>query len=826
MAYRFEKTETGTEIVFEGWENGIAQSPHKGIANMQGVNINTETGEAMCNFNRAQQFQTGTSGTLTRVNTNTVSISGITLLVGQVITITNGGTTGLSGDYYYLSTGKLYAGALPPSTPDSAAAVTGISAGSATFSIKYPLGKPIMKATETYHRDLTDTLYYRYYFLDDTGSVWCHDTYTLVNWDTPVWFFVGSAGTGASGLAYLNGWITVSVGSTHTYWKLTSLLGAAWVDTVTALNSLNTPVHFLSNSFHSMLSGNQGKLYGTDGRYITSLFPNTSLLTGAANIQSYAKYTVSGALGPELVTNGDFTGSAAGWTLGAGWTYAANAVNKSSDGTATLRQDTIVLTEGNTYAVTYTISNRTVGDVTPVLDSIVTGTTRSANGTYTDFLIAAFSNATGRIAFTPSNTARFTIDSVSIKEVSPNAATAIISGSAPTLGDITQSGGVDNTVRIPVYFFTDGTLPAGISANTTYYIRWVSVSEFYVYGSLTSAAAVDTSVGSSGNQYFITFNPQRSGTFTWTSQRINLPFNETATTLAEIGNTVLIGGKGNVIYPWNQVSTLPQDLIYLPENNTVNIISVNNIGYIFAGAKGNIYITNGSSVSRPLSVPDYCAGIAGTPATYIEPYFSWGDAMYCRGRVYFGIQDQTATKTGNCGGIWSFTPVQNFSNAETGMALRLDNQNSYGTYNGLATLLIPGFEQSAISPQYWSGWKSSISSPTYGIDFTDTIPEETTIIETDLIRTGTAINQKTFSQVEYKLSTPLASGETVVVKYRQNGTDAFQPCGTLQVESATSLSGLFPVNFEKGQWLQLQAVLNPLANASSSFCRLVELRVR
>jgi hypothetical protein len=44
MSYRYEKS-TG-DIVIDSYENGISPSPHKGLANLQNVNISTETGEA------------------------------------------------------------------------------------------------------------------------------------------------------------------------------------------------------------------------------------------------------------------------------------------------------------------------------------------------------------------------------------------------------------------------------------------------------------------------------------------------------------------------------------------------------------------------------------------------------------------------------------------------------------------------------------------------------------------------------------------------------------------------------------------------------------
>lgn len=818
MSYRQEK-ETG-DIVMSGFEDGIASSPHRGIANMQGVNIATETGEAMCSFNRVKQSQVGTTGTLTQVNTNTVSVSGITLKVGQVITITNAGTTGLSGNYYYLSTGKLYAGSLPPNAPDSATAVTGIVAGSATFSITYPLGQPIQSATEPYYRDLTQSIYYRYYILDNLGQVWCHDTYTLQNWDTPVWFFVGTgASASTSGLAVYNGWLTISVGTTHTYWKLTSLLGTAWYDsTSTSIQ----PINFFSNANHVMLSGNQGKLYGTDGRYVTSLFANTSLTTGVANIQSYAKYSAT-ALGAELITNGSFTGSAAGWTLNSGWTYAANSVSHSSDSTDSLFQAIPTLTNHVVYKLVFTVSNWSVGTVTAGLNTSM-GDPVGANGTYTQYITSNITSPTSGIAFTTTNTARLTIDNVSLKAVGAGSVSAIIGGSAPSTGDTYG----DDIPRIPALFLTDGTLPSAISASDVrYYIEWISESQFNVYTSLTGNTGIDFATGAAGNQYFSTFSPTNSATYIYTAQRVNLPFTETATALAELGNTVIIGGISNILYPWDQVSALPSDLIPLPESNTRKIITVNNVVYIFAGNKGNIYISNGSSTALALKIPDYCAGIPGTPSTYIEPYFSWGDAMYCRGRVYCSILDQTAAKTGNCGGIWSFVPTQNFFiGQDTGQALRLDNQNSYGTYNGVATVLLPSRDQIAVSPQYWSGWYSSISAPTYGIDFTDTIPEETTTIELDLLPTGTTLDKKTFSQLEYKVASPLVSGDSISLYYRLNATGSFTSCGSAIVENATNLSGYFPINFQKTQWVQIKVVLTPLASASSSFIRLKEIRLR
>jgi hypothetical protein len=118
------------------------------------------------------------------------------------------------------------------------------------------------------------------------------------------------------------------------------------------------------------------------------------------------------AAGSDQVTNGGFTGDASGWTLGAAWHYNANAVDKDTDGTSTLAQD-VSAVQGQVYNVTYTISTLTAGSVTMSVGG-VSGTTRSADGTYTDSIKAT---GTGNLTFTPSNDARFTLDDVAVVQV-------------------------------------------------------------------------------------------------------------------------------------------------------------------------------------------------------------------------------------------------------------------------------------------------------------------------------------------------------------------------------------------------------------------------
>lgn len=412
---------------------------------------------------------------------------------------------------------------------------------------------------------------------------------------------------------------------------------------------------------------------------------------------------------------------------------------------------------------------------------------------------------------------------------------AVINGSLPYTQNTSGT-----SARIPAVFFTDqyGTIPTAISANIVYWIEVnLESATFAVYTASTGGSAIDIATGATGNNYFNTFFPSGTdagylgahSTLQFSPQRVNLPTFETTQCLIEIGNTINIGCNGSIIYPWNQIDATPSDFIALPEGNVKTMVNVNNTVYAFAGNKANIYITNNSSATGILKVPDYCSGIPGTPLTYIEPVFTWGDAMYIRGRVYFSLLDQSSTKSGNCGGVWSFIPSSNpIPGLDLGSGLRLENQNSYGDYDGVATILIGNEEQNLTSPQYWSAWQDSYSTgtSTFGIDQTGTTPVTKYIIETDLLTTGTLLAQRTFSQVEYDLTTPLTSGDSVQLYFRLNSTGAWTTCGTVNEETTNRLSGYFKQAFEKTQRLQLRAEVTTGGTTSSSFGRLKELRLR
>lgn len=122
-----------------------------------------------------------------------------------------------------------------------------------------------------------------------------------------------------------------------------------------------------------------------------------------------------------LLSNGGFTGNATGWTLGTGWAYSSNtiaATTASAAATQAAAAMTVPVRSGRSYKVTFTVSSRSAGSVTPSIGA-VNGTSRSTDNTFTETIVAAADNASFSLTG-----AGFTgvIDNVSVEEVNPGTA--------------------------------------------------------------------------------------------------------------------------------------------------------------------------------------------------------------------------------------------------------------------------------------------------------------------------------------------------------------------------------------------------------------------
>jgi len=313
------------------------------------------------------------------------------------------------------------------------------------------------------------------------------------------------------------------------------------------------------------------------------------------------------------------------------------------------------------------------------------------------------------------------------------------------------------------------------------------------------------------------FDPLTKATFTYSTFQI-LPTTDRAQCLAVLGNNIMIGGVLNVIYPWDGFSTKFQYPLFLAENGVYKLHTVNTNTFIFCGNRGRIYVTNGSQAQLYKKIPDH---ISGT----VEPYFTWGGVGSTKNQLYFSAL-VTANASGNTeypyyGGIWAI-------DMDT-KAMRLVNKLSYGTYAGYAsafTPIVPGRVNPAnpAGTGFYAGWQSALQSATYGVDTTISTPYtgSQTVIESDLIPIGTWQKPRQLSQVEYRLTKPMVSGESVVIKYRLDFSQAWT--SLLSDSTVGNFSNSAVCGFDNAQWLQFQITLNS-TGTNPSFTRLKEIRV-
>src|SRR5690606_35154358 len=197
-----------------------------------------------------------------------------------------------------------------------------------------------------------------YLTFDITSDSWVNnsDLYLKLDQTIPQTFTAGDV-SGSGLLKVTSGELGLD---TNTY--LTDLTGALLLDQTTPQTIANGLPTFSSGIISPYL-------YGSNASGGDILLSSTSDATkGDFNIQVRDGDSV---LGSELITNGSFTGSATGWTLGTGWAYGTNNVTHTPGTASALEPATPVsLENGKAYLFTITISGITAGIV-----SIRRGTT-------------------------------------------------------------------------------------------------------------------------------------------------------------------------------------------------------------------------------------------------------------------------------------------------------------------------------------------------------------------------------------------------------------------------------------------------------------------
>lgn len=353
------------------------------------------------------------------------------------------------------------------------------------------------------------------------------------------------------------------------------------------------------------------------------------------------------------------------------------------------------------------------------------------------------------------------------------------------------------------------------ASSSTFSSRWTP-STGVDHMSLVAANTGDAYFCNRSNIGALTLNPNQIFsktsplTFTFYSNILSLPPTETSIWLTELKNQLIVMGQFK-LYPWDFTSIFWSNPIPMDETIIKGINILNNI-YIFAGNKGNVYISNGYSVSRYLKLPDYIAGV-------IDPSWNIGGIMQHRQKLYF----QALAKNGQTGAnILSGT----FSIDLDNNALVMDNQNSEGLIpvGAVSTgILIDDNSTSINYDKYYSAYGATTNS----IDFNDTTlySNNEAVIETDIVPVGTFLQNRTFSSAEFKLDQPLQSGDSITLYIRESLSGSYVSLGTTTTSVLSFSNQIMPI--QNMQWSQFKVTMSCNATStSSSFNRIREIRIR
>lgn len=174
--------------------------------------------------------------------------------------------------------------------------------------------------------------------------------------------------------------------------------------------TLRYPAAFIMNVART----GKNKILRSTGIALTSLSDDQCCLTSQMTEGVQTQLTVKDY--DRLAGDGAFTGGTTNWTFDAGpWTYGTNNLAKDADGTDALTHDSFAAVAGRTYRLSYTLSSWTAGTITPTIGGVAGTASSAADGTYTCDITAT--GATG-LSFAPTNAARFTIDSITVYDLS------------------------------------------------------------------------------------------------------------------------------------------------------------------------------------------------------------------------------------------------------------------------------------------------------------------------------------------------------------------------------------------------------------------------
>lgn len=291
MAYRYEENPINgePELIIDGWENGIAESPTVGLQSVKNANIKYYPGSVYPNYARTLNSTTAGAYTFT-ANATTDAITpaaGATFNIYDAFTVTTTGTlpAGMTAGtiYYKINSSNQISATCPKNLAATPLDIT--DAGSGTHTMTF-----IAPSRPTYWTG--DPRTNVYYILDDSGRVW-ESTGGTVYWS----LLSGNTLGNGQGIAIYKNYLLVFRSTAIDY------CGNGSVIEQTKWTNGWSPTGFatLTDANHMALWGMDDVLYFCNGSKITSIY-EVSGKTFAPGDNSTYSYTDKALMLPTYET--------------------------------------------------------------------------------------------------------------------------------------------------------------------------------------------------------------------------------------------------------------------------------------------------------------------------------------------------------------------------------------------------------------------------------------------------------------------------------------------------------------------------------------------
>lgn len=261
-----------------------------------------------------------------------------------------------------------------------------------------------------------------------------------------------------------------------------------------------------------------------------------------------------------------------------------------------------------------------------------------------------------------------------------------------------------------------------------------------------------------------TFNAATPASYTFNGTALDI--NNGGSKLSDIleyGKYIVVSA-GNRLFFWDRYSPSYLDPVIINDDGVVSAM-INYFGVIYCFmSSGNIYSTNGSSVSFVRSFPMYLCVVNGEQ---LLPVFNNGGLCIRKNKILMNVGN-VGNSDSTISGVWSFDPVTSAIVCENRFVIEntsgneevVDEENVFTS----GSLLTNG-------ERYFAGWKNATPSPDYfTLSYSDGYRHGS---DAPYFISNLMGDRDGYNTVQIILASPLTTGSSISVYYRENIDDTW-----------------------------------------------------